>query len=105
MARLEQEKRRDAGARQAIAAKALAGFRTIRHPASYFVWLSMPDEVRSDAVAMRLEREGILVSTAAPYAMGGQPPHAIRLALGSISHARLKLALEAVAGAVASLSY
>ena len=105
VARLEQDKRRDAGARQAIAAKALAGFRTIRHPASYFVWLSMPDEVRADAVAMRLEREGILVSTAAPYAMGGQPPHAIRLALGSISHARLKLALEAVARAVASLSY
>lgn len=105
VARLEQDKRRDAGARQAIAAKALAGFRTIRHPASYFVWLSMPDEVRADAVAMRLEREGILVSTAAPYAMGAQPPHAIRLALGSISHARLKLALEAVARAVASLSY
>ncbi len=105
VARLEQDKRRDAGARQAIAAKALAGFRTIRHPASYFVWLSMPDEVRADAVAMRLEREGILVSTAAPYAMGGQPTHALRLALGSISHARLKLALEAVARAVASLSY
>ncbi|CAB5723888.1 Uncharacterized HTH-type transcriptional regulator yjiR [Delftia tsuruhatensis] len=105
VARLEQEKRRDASARQAIAAEALAGLGTIRHPASYFVWLPMPDEVRADAVAMRLEGEGILVSTAAPYAMGAQPPHAIRLALGSISHDQLKGALQAVARAVASLSY
>ena len=105
VARLEREKRLDAKARQAIAAQVLGGLPMIRHPTSYFVWLPMPDEVRADAVVMQLKREGILVSTAAPYAMATQAPHAIRLALGSVSHAKLKQALETVARVVASLSY
>lgn len=105
VARLEREKRRDASARQVIAAKVLAGLHMVRHPASYFVWLPMPNEVRADTVAMQLKQEGILVSTAAPYAMGSQPPHAIRLALGSVSHSKLKPALEAVERVVAGLSY
>ncbi|WP_241048484.1 PLP-dependent aminotransferase family protein [Achromobacter xylosoxidans] len=105
VARLEREKRRDAGARQAIAAEALAGLRTVRHPASYFVWLPMPGEVRSDAVARRLRDEGVLVSTAQPYAMTGQPPHAIRLALGSVAPAQLRRSLETVAAIVRGLDY
>lgn len=105
VARLELEKRQDASARQAIAAKALAGLETVRHPASYFVWLPMPDEVRADAVAMLLNQQGILVSTAAPYAMGTQAPHALRLALGSVTHARLKQALETVARVVKGFVY
>jgi DNA-binding transcriptional MocR family regulator len=105
VARLEQEKRRDAAERQAIAAKALAGLKTVSHPSSYFVWLPMPDEVRADAVAMGLKKANILVSTATPYAMGAQVPHAVRLALGSVSHARLKQALEVVVRVVGELSY
>ena len=54
---------------------------------------------------MQLKQEGILVSTAAPYAMGSRLPHAIRLALGSVSHSKLKPALEAVERVVAGLSY
>ncbi len=103
--RLEQEKRRDAKARQAIAAKVLDGLGMAGHPASYFVWLPMPEEVRAEAVAMRLKEQNILVSTATPYAMASQPPHAIRLALGSVSHARLKQALETVARVLGDLGY
>ncbi|KAF1069343.1 PLP-dependent aminotransferase family protein [Variovorax sp.] len=105
VARLEQEKRRDAIARQRIVSAVLARFEMVRHPASYFVWLPLPAGVRSDAVAMRLKEDHVLVSTAAPYAVGSQPPHAIRLALGSVSHADLKRALEKVGGVVASLDY
>ena len=54
---------------------------------------------------MQLKQEGILVSTAALYAMGSQLPHAIRLALGSVSHSKLKPALEAVERVVAGLTY
>lgn len=103
VARLEREKRRDASARQAIAAEALAGFETVRHPASYFVWLPMPEEVRADAVAKRLKEENVLVSTAEPYATTPHPPHAIRLALGSVSRDKLRQALEAVARTIRSL--
>ncbi len=49
----------------------------------------MPEDLRADAVAMRLREHKVLVSTAAPYAMTGRPPHAIRLALGSVSHEAL----------------
>ncbi|ANY16698.1 PLP-dependent aminotransferase family protein [Bordetella pseudohinzii] len=96
VARLEREKRRDASRRQAIAAEALSGLKTRRHPASYFVWLPMPEDLRADAVAMRLREHKVLVSTAAPYAMTGRPPHAIRLALGSVSHEALAQALGRV---------
>ena len=41
--------------------------RVIGHPASYFVWLPLP-EVRADAIAMALMRERISVSTADPFA-------------------------------------
>lgn len=105
VAKLEQEKRRDARARQAIATRVLADLEMVRHPASYFVWLPMPEEVRADAVAMRLKAEGILVATAQPYAIATQPPHAIRLALGSVSHGRLRQALMSIARAVAELRY
>ena len=60
---------------------------------------------RAEAVAMRLKKERILVSTAAPYAMATQPPHAIRLALGSITHDGLRQALETVARVLGDLGY
>jgi len=103
VARLEREKRRDAMARQRIVSTVLAGLETVRHPASYFAWLPLPAGVRSDAVAMRLKKEDILVSTAAPYAVAARPPHAIRLALGSVSHGDLKRALERLRTIVADL--
>jgi DNA-binding transcriptional MocR family regulator len=56
--RLEAEKRRDAMARQAIAADVFARMRCVRHPSSYFVWLPLPEEVRADQVATALMRDG-----------------------------------------------
>ncbi|PXW94388.1 GntR family transcriptional regulator [Sphaerotilus hippei] len=94
--RLEAAKRRDARARQRIAAEVFAGFAWMRHPASYFAWLPLAEEVRADQVAMTLLREGILVSTAEPYASTAQVPHALRLALGSVELHQLRPALERV---------
>jgi DNA-binding transcriptional MocR family regulator len=56
----------------------------------------LPEEVRADQVAMALMREQVAVSTAEPFAIGAQVPHAIRLALGSVDMATLRLALEKV---------
>ncbi|MCO5414676.1 PLP-dependent aminotransferase family protein [Ralstonia mojiangensis] len=94
--RLEAEKRRDAAARQAIARKALAGLTLVTHPASYFVWLALPPEVRADRVAVALQEDGISVSTAEPFATSKQVPHALRLALGSVALERLDAALQTV---------
>ena len=94
--RLEAEKRRDAAARQALLGAALAGLRCVRHPASYFVWLPLPDEVRADRVAMALMAERVSVSTAEPFATSRHVPHALRLALGSVALDRLDGALRIV---------
>lgn len=95
-ARLEADKRRDAAARQRIADDALAGLRRVRHPASYFLWLPLPEDVRADRVAMALLSRRISVSTAGPFAATPQAPHALRLALGSVGLEALREALETV---------
>lgn len=96
VARLEQEKRQDAQARQRLARELLAGLEHIGHPNSYFLWLPLPEEVRADQVAMALLRENVSVSTAEPFVCAGPVPHAIRLALGSVDLADLPEALAKV---------
>ncbi|MDM0001245.1 PLP-dependent aminotransferase family protein [Variovorax sp. J22P240] len=97
VARLEDEKRRDAAARQGVADQALGRLKKVGHPNSYFVWLPLAHEVRADAVAKALLREGISVSTAAPFSTVAQVPHAIRLALGSVDLDKLRQSLQTVA--------
>ena len=103
--RLEAQKRRDAMARQAIVTDVLAGLDTVRHPASYFVWLPLSEEVRADRVAMVLMQERISVSTAEPFATSAQVPHAVRLALGSVGFDTLRQALATVKQVVDDFSY
>lgn len=83
--RLESEKRVDARRRQAVARQVLDGLEVVGHPSSYFLWLPMPGEARADQVAVALMRENVSVSTAEPFATTKHPPHAIRLALGSVN--------------------
>ncbi|WP_248750093.1 PLP-dependent aminotransferase family protein [Pseudomonas sp. MWU15-20650] len=96
VALLEAQKRQDAQARQAIAAQALAGLTFISHPSSYFLWLPLAEEARADQVAMTLQRDGIAVSTAEPFAVSAHVPHALRLALGSVPMPVLREALATV---------
>lgn len=103
--RLEAEKRQDAMSRQAIAGEVLAEFRCVRHPASYFVWLPLAEEVRADKVAMALMSDGVSVSTAEPFATSAQVPHALRLALGSVELHTLRAALEKVKRVINDQAY
>lgn len=103
--RLEAGKRRDARARQQLAAQVLGSLRRVSHPASYFVWLPLAEEVRADQVAAALMRERISVSTAEPFATSAQVPHAIRLALGSVDLGTLREALETVEAVIAARTY
>jgi DNA-binding transcriptional MocR family regulator len=105
VARLEADKRRDATQRQNLVAEVLGQLPRISHPASYFVWLPLAQEVRADAIAMALLRERISVSTAHPFSTSAHVPHAIRLALGSVSLATLKQSLETVARVIADQTY
>jgi DNA-binding transcriptional MocR family regulator len=105
VAMLEAEKRRDAALRQEIAGRVLGGVKRVGHPASYFLWLPLAQEVRADAIAMALSRERISVSTAQPFSVSANVPHAIRLALGSVSLTTLERSLETVAQVIADQTY
>jgi DNA-binding transcriptional MocR family regulator len=105
VARLEDEKRQDAMARQRLARKALAGLKIVSHPASYFLWLPLPEEVRADQVAVALLAQNIAVSTAEPFAISSPAPHAIRLALGSLQQVALKEALHKVRQVIGNFGY
>ncbi|MGO4329530.1 PLP-dependent aminotransferase family protein [Cupriavidus sp. 2TAF22] len=96
VARLEAEKRRDAVQRQAVVGDALAGMACVRHPASYFAWLPLPEEIRADRVAAALMRDGVSVSTAEPFATSQHVPHALRLAVGSVGLDSLRSGLQTV---------
>lgn len=96
VAQLEAQKREDARARQALAAQVLKGVVYTSHPSSYFLWLPLAEEARADQVAMTLQRDGISVSTAEPFAVSVHVPHALRLALGSVDMPALREALVKV---------
>lgn len=104
-ARLEAEKRDDARARQALAREVLAGLDYVAHPASYFLWLWLPEEVRADQVVMALLRENVSVSTAEPFVSSAPVPHALRLALGSVELGALPGALQQVRRVIEHYAY
>jgi DNA-binding transcriptional MocR family regulator len=101
---LEDEKRRDAQARQTMAAEVLAGLECVSHPSSYFLWLPLSEDARADQVAAALMREKVAVSTAEPFAISAHVPHAIRLALGSAEMGPLRVALEKVKWVIGAYS-
>lgn len=97
---LEDQKREDARRRQDLARRVLHGCAISAHPSSYYLWLELPEGLRADLVAAELERQGVLVTTAAPFAATAHVPHALRLAIGSISCDALETALQKVRRAV-----
>jgi DNA-binding transcriptional MocR family regulator len=101
---LEDEKRRDAQARQTMATEVLAGLECVSHPSSYFLWLPLSEDARADQVAAALLREKVAVSTGEPFAISAHVPHAIRLALGSAEMGPLREALEKVRWVVGAYS-
>ena len=103
--RLEAQKRADARGRQAVARDVLDGLELIGHPSSYFLWLPLPGEARADQVAAALMHETVSVSTAEPFATTKHPPHAIRLALGSVDPDVLAQSLDKVKRVIDAYTY
>lgn len=99
-ASLVAEKRRDARACQQVVLEELGTLGPVGHPSSYFTWLPLPQDVRADLVAARLEEAGVSVATAAPFATGAATPQALRLALATTEMPTLSRALGMVREAV-----
>lgn len=105
VAQLEAQKRSDARTRQALARSVLHDLPLVGHPQSYFTWLPLGEEVRADQVAMALLQQRISVSTAEPFCTSPHVPHALRLALGSLTLEALPEALRKVREVVKRYSY
>lgn len=84
---------------------AISPIAQISQPASYFVWLPLPEEARADRIAAALARERISVATAEPFAISAPAPQAIRLALGSAELPSLRAALSTVRQIVETDAY
>jgi DNA-binding transcriptional MocR family regulator len=79
--RLADAQRGEAIARQAMAVERLAGFELATHPASFHVWLTLPEPWRREEFAAQARRRGVGVASAEAFAVGRAPvPHAVRLA-------------------------
>ena len=100
---LEEQKRADARRRQRLARRVLKGCELSAHPASYYLWLRLAQGLRADNVVSQLERQGVRVTSAAPFATTAHVPQALRVALGSISLEALEQALHKVRDAVTDL--
>lgn len=94
--RLESLKREDAQRRQNIAREVFGSLPYISHPVSYFLWLPLAEEVRAESVVRSLLEKHISISTAEPFSTSQNVPHAIRIALGSVSEDLLYQALITV---------
>jgi len=103
--RLESEKREDAKTRQTMAREIFKDFEYVSHPSSYFIWLPLPEEVRSDQIVMELLQANIAVSTAEPFATTEHIPHALRIALGSVDLHALQAALIQVRKTIENYRY
>jgi DNA-binding transcriptional MocR family regulator len=96
VARQEDLWRGEARRRQVIARAILAGMNITTHPASLFLWLRLPEDLRMDRITTALAERGIAVSKAEAYATTRYAPHALRLGLSSVPMEQLKSVLAQV---------
>jgi len=97
-ARIAQWKRSEGAARQLMARRLLAGERLQTHPTSHHLWLLLPPKWTSDAFVAQVRSRGVVLNSSSEFAIGDQPPRAVRLCLGTPrTRAGLEQALTRVA--------
>ena len=98
-AELSKLKRIDAGRRQQLAAKYLAGFETQANSKAYHLWLTLPAHWRSQAFVAAAARRDIALTPSTTFAVAaGHAPNAVRLALGAPTMAQLETGLQMLSG-------
>ena len=97
--RLADTQRAEAIARQAMAQERLAGFEFATHPASFHLWLTLPEPWRREEFTAQARRRGVGLASAEAFAVGRAPvPHAVRLApVAARDRASLDRALVTIA--------
>lgn len=99
---VRRAKRREAEARQEMAASILDGVAMRRHPRSYFVWIDLPPELHSADFAIALRDRGVGVTPAQAFTADERATHnGVRVCLGAAqSHERLSRALHTIRAAL-----
>ncbi len=80
---LAERHRRQAAQRQQQARALLSDAEFSGHPASFHLWLNLPEPWSADLFSLAAQREGIGVSPAGSFAISRQAPAAIRLCLSA----------------------
>jgi DNA-binding transcriptional MocR family regulator len=102
-ARIAEWKRHEVSARQAMARRLLQGERVQTHPASAHLWMQLPPRWTSESFVAQARAKGVIVNASTQFAVGDQPPRAVRLCLGTPrTRAGLEQALTLVREALAS---
>lgn len=81
---IAQAKKRDAAARQLIAARHLANFTVRTSTSSYYCWWELPRRWRTDMFVAAAARRGIAVTPGAAFTLGpSRSPNNVRIGLAS----------------------
>ena len=98
-ARLADEQRREAGARQTLARELLGGALAGASPAGFHLWLALPEYWSPEAFEAAASRAGVALRGAALFAVEpARRPRCVRLCLShETSRDRVRLGLERVA--------
>jgi len=97
-AEITRLKREDAKARQLLAVDLLSGLQVQTNPKSYHLWLSLPEQWRSQTFVAAAARHDIALTPSSAFAVNsGHAPNAVRLALAQPSHDQLREALATLA--------
>lgn len=95
---LEDAKRRDAVARQALAAGILQGLTIHAHPAAYHLWMELPEPWRGESFVAAAARRGIALWPGSGFSVSAaHAPAAVRIALAVPPIERLAEALRVLA--------
>ncbi len=97
--KIAERKRLEAEARQQITREVLADFDYRTQPASYFIWLSLPDEWSSAEFANEARRRGVAVTPSDAFTLGSAtPPKAVRVCVSAAENrAQLRDGLSIIA--------
>lgn len=82
--RLTDAQRREDGVRREIAMRVLKDIPCRTHPASFHLWITLPETWRAGEFVDALKNRGVIVLPADAFAVGRtQSPHAVRVCLGA----------------------
>jgi DNA-binding transcriptional MocR family regulator len=80
--RVVSERRAEAAVRQKLAAEIFESYKIHGHPASYHVWLELPESVAGHQLAIKARRRGVMVAPSEIFAFDGRPSdEAVRISL------------------------